>query len=203
MTYLLISICLGETPKKAMVITMWTSFRVLGQIWRTSSWADSEVAEKQVSGAALDGLVSFPCPPFSEKKGLWDKPLNTDLLTTVFFIFSTVTITFTITPPGHGDALSRTGATADFIYAACSHICWWYTVSKEPPNSLVPSCCSRAALRLSGLAHWWNLLQGLKPGGSLASSTAERPCQPALLHHVTPSWFPGMLSSGFCFTWHS
>lgn len=41
---------------------------------------------------------------------------------TVFFIFSTVTITFTITPPGHGDALSRTGATADFIYAACSHM---------------------------------------------------------------------------------
>lgn len=41
---------------------------------------------------------------------------------TVFFIFSTVTITFTITSPGHWDTLSGTGATADFIYAACSHM---------------------------------------------------------------------------------
>lgn len=41
---------------------------------------------------------------------------------TVFFIFSTVTIIFTITSPGHWDTLSGTGATADFIYAACSHM---------------------------------------------------------------------------------
>lgn len=72
-------------------------------------------------------------------------PLHTDLLTTVFFIFSTVTIIFTITSPGHWDTLSRTGATADFIYAACSHICWWYTVSKEPQNRSVQSCCSCTA----------------------------------------------------------
>lgn len=42
---------------------------------------------------------------------------------TVFFIFSIVTIIFTIASPGLWDTLSRTGATADFIYAACSHIC--------------------------------------------------------------------------------
>jgi len=40
----------------------------------------------------------------------------------VFFIFATVTIIFTIAPPGHWDTLSGTGATADFIYAACSHM---------------------------------------------------------------------------------
>lgn len=50
-------------------------------------------------------------------------PLHTGLLTTVFFIFAIVTITLTIASPGHWDTLSRTGATADFIYAACSHIC--------------------------------------------------------------------------------
>lgn len=41
---------------------------------------------------------------------------------TVFFIFSIVTIILTIASPGHWDTLSRTGATADFIYAACSHM---------------------------------------------------------------------------------
>lgn len=46
----------------------------------------------------------------------------TRYVATVFFIFSTVTIIFTITPPGHWDTLSGAGATADFIYAACSHM---------------------------------------------------------------------------------
>lgn len=46
----------------------------------------------------------------------------TRYVATVFFIFSTVTITFTITSPGYWDTLSRTGTTADFIYAACSHM---------------------------------------------------------------------------------
>lgn len=100
-------------------------------------------------------------------------PRHTGLLTTAFFIFSIVTIIFTITPPGHWDTLSGPGATADFIYAACSHICWWHTVSKEPPNWSVQSCCSRAAwncntwdsvVRYTGHTDEW------KPGRSFASS---------------------------------
>lgn len=46
----------------------------------------------------------------------------TRYVATVFFIFSTVTIIFTITPPGHWDTLSGAGTTADFICAACSHM---------------------------------------------------------------------------------
>ena len=117
---------------------------VWGQLGKTRSRAGSEVTRKQVKSTAPSR------PPFLEQEGLWVKPLNTDLLTTVFFIFSTVTIIFTITPPGHWDTLSGAGATADFIYAACSHICWWHTVSKEPPNSSAQSCCSCAAWK------WWH-----------------------------------------------
>lgn len=46
----------------------------------------------------------------------------TGYVATAFFIFSIVTIIFTIASPGHWDTLSGPGATADFICAARSHM---------------------------------------------------------------------------------
>lgn len=66
------------------------------------------IAHKVSGDAAATGASELIC--------------TTCYVATVFFIFSIVTIIFTIASPGHGDTLSRTGATADFIYAACSHM---------------------------------------------------------------------------------
>lgn len=72
--------------------------------------------------AAVVLPIAHKVPGDAAATGASELVRATCYVATVFFIFSTVTITFTITSPGHWDALSRTGATADFIYAACSHM---------------------------------------------------------------------------------
>lgn len=72
---------------------------------------------------------------------------------TVFFIFSIVTITFTIASPGHWDTLSRTGATADFIYAACSHMALFWAFIRTIFTVRVPIALPSVRNTLAVFAH--------------------------------------------------
>lgn len=72
--------------------------------------------------AAVILAIAYKVPGDAAATGAGELTGATCYIATVFFIFSTVTIIFTITSPGHWDTLSRMGATADFIYAACSHM---------------------------------------------------------------------------------
>lgn len=129
---------------------------------------------------------------------------------------STVTIIFTITPPGHWDTLSGAGATTDFIYAACSHICWWHTVSKSL-QAHQHSCCSCAApgsgdicdsvarhaaerLRLTSwsLGQIFRGLHGWEPGQPRNYLAVP----PESLECATLSGFCGVCTPGVCFVWH-
>lgn len=72
---------------------------------------------------------------------------------TVLFIFATVTIIFTITPPGHGDTLSGPGATADFIYAACSHMALFWVFIRAVFTVGIPVTLPPAGDTLAIVAH--------------------------------------------------
>lgn len=72
---------------------------------------------------------------------------------TVFFIFSIVTIIFTIASPGHWDTLSRTGATADFIYAACSHMALFWAFIRTVFAIRVPITLPSVRNTLAVFAH--------------------------------------------------
>lgn len=102
---------------------MGTCGRVSGQREKPSSRAESEITATRINSTVSSRSGELPCPPLRKGVSGLQKPLHAGLLTTVLFIFSTVTIVFTVTSPGHGDTLSGAGATADFINAACSHIC--------------------------------------------------------------------------------
>lgn len=80
---------------------------------------------------------------------------------TVFFIFSIVTIIFTIASPGHWDTLSGTGATADFIYAACSHMALFWAFIRTIFTVGIPITLPSVRNTLAVFAHKVRFSTGL------------------------------------------
>lgn len=97
--------------------------------------------------------VAHKVPRDAAAAGASELISTTGYVATAFFIFSIVTIIFTITPPGHWDTLSGPGATADFIYAACSHMALFRALIRTVFTIRVPIALPSVRNTLAVFAH--------------------------------------------------